>query len=177
MNTVAARFDATIAAAIPRDAFSGLSIGRIGDKSTWIIRFTDAATDAHKAAAASALAAFDPNAPTPDQVAAERDRRLALGFTYAFGDARGSHRIGTTKADLDGWSEVSTYAGALLDSGDITTKIAIVTDTGPCEVTAPEWRAIEIAAAQYRQPLWAKSFALMTSNPIPADYTDDRHWT
>jgi hypothetical protein len=114
---------------------------------------------------------------TAEHVAAERDRRLALGFTYDFGDARGVHRIGTKKSDLEGWSEVSTYAGALIDSGDVTTAIAIVTDTGPCLVTAPEWRAIELKAAEFRQPLWAKSFALMASNPIPADYTNDSYWS
>jgi hypothetical protein len=114
---------------------------------------------------------------TVEQVANERDRRLAFGFDYNFGGARGTHHIGTTKRDLEGWSEVSTYAGALIDSGDLATQIAIATDTGPCLVTAPEWRAVEIASASFRQPLWAKSFALMARSPIPADYTDDRHWT
>lgn len=116
-----------------------------------------------------------PPAPTPLMIASERDRRLALGFIYNFGDARGVHRIGTTDEDMKGWSDVSTYAGALLDSGDTTTAIAIVTDTGPCAVTAPEWRAIEIAAAQFRQPIWSKSFALMAT--LPGDYANDDHWT
>lgn len=109
-----------------------------------------------------------------EQVAAERERRLSLGFAYDFGDGRGVHQIGTTPADMVGWNEVSTYAGALLDSGDTTTKIAVVTDTGPVEVTAPEWRAIEIAAAQFRQPIWSRSFVLMQT--LPADYTADAHW-
>lgn len=108
-------------------------------------------------------------------IARERERRLGLGFDYDFADARGVHRIGTTKADLEGWSEVSTYAGALLDSGDTTTTIAIVTDTGACLVTAAEWRAIEIAAAAFRQPIWARSFALMQT--LPANYQDDAQWT
>ncbi len=112
---------------------------------------------------------------TAAQVERERDRRLALGFDYDFGDARGVHRIGTTPADMKGWGEVSTYAGALLDSGDVATKIAVVTDTGPCEVTAPEWRAIEIAAAVCRQPIWAKSFVL--SQSLPTDYMSDVHWS
>lgn len=111
------------------------------------------------------------------EVVAERERRLALGFDYDFGDARGVHRIGTTDADMAGWREVSTYAGALIDSGNVTTTINIATNTGACAVTAPEWRAIEIASADFRQPLWAKSFALMASNPIPADYTNDQYWT
>ena len=110
-------------------------------------------------------------------VVAERERRLALGFDYNFGDARGVHRIGTTEKDLKGWDEVSKYAGALIDKGELSTQINIATDTGPCTVTPIEWRAIEIASAQYRQPLWAKSFALMASNPIPADYTHDSYWS
>lgn len=114
---------------------------------------------------------------TADMVAAERTRRLALGFNYDFEDSRGVHHIGTTDADLKGWDEVSKYAGALIDSGDTSTLIAIVTDTGPCTVTAPEWRAIEIAAAHFRQPLWAKSFALMSLPTIPADFKNDSYWS
>lgn len=115
---------------------------------------------------------------TVEQVVAERERRLALGFNYDFGDARGVHRIGTTKRDLEGWDEVSKYVGALIDAGQTSTTIHIATDTGPCTVTPIEWRAIEIASAQYRQPLWAKSFALMALAPtIPADYTNDSYWT
>ncbi|CAB4146566.1 hypothetical protein UFOVP1157_58 [uncultured Caudovirales phage] len=108
-------------------------------------------------------------------IVAERTRRLGIGFDYNFGDDRGVHRIGTSPADMIGWGEVSTYAGALLDSGDVTTQIAIFTDTGPCHVTAPEWRAIEIAAAVFRQPIWAKSFVLSAS--LPTDYTSDAQWS
>jgi len=136
--------------------------------------FADTATPQQIAAAQAVLAAFDPARPTVAMIAAERERRLGLGFDYDFGDARGTHRIGTSPADMGGWSEVSTYAGALLDSGDTTTKIAVVTDTGPVEVTAPEWRAIEIAAAAFRQPIWGRSFVLMQT--LPVDYTADAHW-
>jgi hypothetical protein len=118
----------------------------------------------------------EPQPPTIADVVAERTRRLALGFNYDFGDARGVHHIGTTAADMAGWDEVSTYAGALIDSGDVTTTISIATDTGLCSVTAPEWRAVEISAALFRQPLWAASFALMAQSPIPEDYDADTHW-
>lgn len=123
------------------------------------------------------IAEFVGGAPTSDSVVAERERRLSLGFIYNFGDARGSHQIGTTDADLKGWSEVSDYADALLAMGDATTQINIVTNTGVCQVTAPEWMAIKIAAAQYRQPIWARSFVLMASNPIPTDYASDAQWS
>lgn len=138
------------------------------------IAFADGVTDEQVKAANLIALTYDPNAPTPDEIATERNRRLALGFDYNFGDARGVHHIGTSPADMVGWSEVSTYAGALLDMGDVDTKIAIVTDTGPCEVTAPEWRAIEVAAATFRQPIWARSFVL--SQSLPTDYTSDVHW-
>lgn len=165
---------AAITAVAPID---GVSIGARADKATWRVSFRPEATDEQKAAAASVVAAFDLDAPTVNHVVAERERRLALGFDYDFGDARGVHRIGTTKDDMAGWAEVSTYAGALIDSGDLTTQIPIATNTGVCMVTAPEWRAIELAAAQFRQPLWTKSFALMAMNPIPASYQEDSWWS
>ena len=118
-----------------------------------------------------------PPAPTREMVQDERARRLALGFDYEFGDARGVHHIGTSADDMTGWRDVIDYANALIDSGDTTTQIAIVTDTGATMVTAPEWQAIMLAAAEVRQILWARSFALQAANPIPQDYTDDSHWT
>jgi hypothetical protein len=122
------------------------------------------------------IAAYEPPAPTGEDVIAERNRRLAGGFDFDFGDERGVHRIGTTVADLAGWSEVTDYARALAASGDTETTIGVVTDTGPCEVTAAEWESVLLAAAAFRQPIWAASFALAAADPIPADYADDGHW-
>lgn len=110
-------------------------------------------------------------------VQAERLRRLHLGFDYDFGDARGVHHIGTTEQDMEGWRDVIDYANALIDTGDTTTTINIVTDTGPASVTAPEWQAIMLFAAQIRQVLWARSFALQAMDPIPENFADDSHWT
>lgn len=122
------------------------------------------------------IPAYYPPPPTVNDVVAERTRRLALGFDYDFGDARGVHRIGTTAADMEGWDEVTSFANALNQAGDTTTAISIITDTGPVDVTAPEWNAILIAAGQFRQPIWQASFVLQTMDPIPADYTDDGYW-
>lgn len=119
-------------------------------------------------------APWEPPAPTEADVIAERQRRLALGFDFDFGDARGVHRIGTTPADMAGWQEVTDYARALTASGDTT--IAIVTDTGPVQVTAAEWDAILLAAARFRQPIWGASFQIAAMSPIPADYTADAYW-
>jgi hypothetical protein len=114
---------------------------------------------------------------TPQDVWAERDRRLALGFDYDFGDERGVHHIGTTKADLEGWDEVTELASAAIALGQPSAQVAIATNTGACIVTAMEWQSILIAAGQARQPIWAASFALQAMDPIPADFENDAYWT
>jgi hypothetical protein len=120
---------------------------------------------------------YQPPPITPEDVQAERARRLALGFSYDFEDARGVHQIGTTPADMVGWRDVIDLANALIDLGDTTTTISIVTDTGPTQVTAPEWQAVMLRAAEVRQVLWASSFALQAMDPIPEDYDADGYWT
>lgn len=121
---------------------------------------------------------LEPEAAPPSRadVVAERERRLSLGFDYDFGDARGIHRITTAPADMTGWDEVTKLASALLATGAGATEIQIVSDTGPVAVTAVEWQAILLAAAGFRQPIWAASFALQAMDPVPADYADDMHW-
>jgi hypothetical protein len=114
--------------------------------------------------------------PTIADVIPERQRRLAAGFDYDFADARGVHTIGTTDADMSGWDEVSKAASALVALGLPDRAISIVTDTGPCVVTAIEWQSVLVAAMQFRQPIFAASFALQASDPIPQDYTDDVNW-
>ena len=60
---------------------------------------------------------------------------------------------------------------------DWTTPIAVVTDTGPIQVTPAEWQQVLLAAAAFGQPLWADSFALQAMNPIPTDHaTNDAYW-
>ena len=117
-----------------------------------------------------------PPAPSVDDVAAERERRLAQGFDYDFGDERGVHRIATTDADMAGWDEVTKWAQAAINLGDASATINVLTETGPCTVTALEWQSILLAATAARQPLWAASFYLQSLDPIPGDYADDVHW-
>lgn len=114
-------------------------------------------------------------APTADAVIAERARRLALGFDHDFGGARGVHRIGTTAADMVGWQEVTSLATARHGLGSAQ-PIAIVTDTGPVEVTPAEWLEVLEAAGAFRQPIWGASFQLQAADPIPSDFTDDAYW-
>lgn len=114
---------------------------------------------------------------TAEEVVAERERRLARGFTYNFGDERGIHAIGTTYADMIGWDVVSKLASAAIALGQPGALITIVTNTGPATVSALEWQQILVAAAtQFQQPIWAASFALQAMSPIPADYASDARW-
>lgn len=112
----------------------------------------------------------------PYAVIIERDRRLSLGFDYNFGDVRGTHRIGTTPNDMIGWDEVTKATQALVAVGRETTPLTIVTDTGPATITAREWQDILVAAAVFRQPIWAASFALQAMSPIPEDFAADAYW-
>lgn len=111
-----------------------------------------------------------------DDVVAERDRRIALGFEYDFADARGVHHIGTTPEDMKGWDEVTKLSQAAILLGNGGAEIQIRTETGQVTVTATEWQLILVAAGQHRQPIWHASFLLQDMNPIPANYADDIHW-
>ena len=56
------RLHATVAAVAP---IAGVSVGDLGDKTTWRIDFDVAATAVQRTAAQAALDAFDPNAKDP----------------------------------------------------------------------------------------------------------------
>lgn len=123
---------------------------------------------------AARLAAVRNNALLAVQT--ECQRRLAAGFDYDFGDARGTHRIGTSERDMAGWDEVTMLAQALINAGNATAAITIATDTGICDVTPQEWNSILLAASAFRQPIWQASFALQGADPVPADYANDAYW-
>lgn len=118
-----------------------------------------------------------PSPATADMVIAERERRLALGFDYDFGDERGIHHIATTPDDIRKWmDEVTPLAQSYINLGQPAGEITISTDKGMVVITAMEWQSILVAAAGYRQPLYAASFALMAMDPIPLDYADNAYW-
>lgn len=118
----------------------------------------------------------EPQSPTRADVAAERKRRLAMGFSFDFGDGRGVHVFGTTEADMMGWDEVTKVCD-LIRRGvlDLTT-ISISTETGEAEVSPEDWDLVLAAAAAFRQPIWQASFALERLEPVPDDFADDAYW-
>lgn len=120
-------------------------------------------------------------APTPspsdEQIVRELGRRLAKGFDFNFGDARGVHRIGTTQADMERWTkEVTPLATALLNLSQPDGKIAIRTETGTVTVTAREWQRILLAAGTVRQPLYQAFFNIKAMSPYPTDFAADYRW-
>lgn len=110
------------------------------------------------------------------KVKEERQRRLAEGFDYDFGDERGVHNIGTTKNDMEGWNEVTMGSNAAISTGQSDTEFTIVTNTGSVTVKAIEWQDILLAATNFRQPIWQASFSLQQMDPIPTNYEDDSYW-
>lgn len=114
---------------------------------------------------------------TPEQVQAERRRRLALGFDYDFGDARGVHTLATTEKDMEGWDEVTQWANAMIAKGTPSETLLIATETGSATVTALEWQDVLATATAMRQPIWQASFWLQSQDPIPHDYaTNEDYW-
>ncbi|MDO1582439.1 hypothetical protein [Rhizobium oryzicola] len=124
------------------------------------------------------LVDLPPPLVTADDVIAERERRLALGFYYDFQDARGVHHLATTQGDMRKWTdEVTPLAQTRINLGQPNSTIGIFTQTGPVELTAMEWFQVLNAAGEWRQPIYAASFALQAMDPIPADYAADHWWT
>lgn len=122
---------------------------------------------------------MDQPSPTADDVIIERSRRLAVGFDYNFGDAQNPdiQHVGTTPSDMNGWNEVTAWANSQVALNNTTATVDILTDNGTATVTAIEWMKVVNASTEFRQPIWAFSFALQAMNPIPYDYTNDKYWT
>jgi hypothetical protein len=151
----------------------GERFGHILDFSSNDLKFR------YSKAQAKAVSIYDGvNSVNADDVAQERNRRMAKGFAYTFADSRGTVWIGTTPEDMVGWDRVTKLKDALYQLGDSLTRIKIAVEGGRIiEVTGPEWNAILLyEAAMFEQPLWQASFTLQAMQPIPADYTDNKYW-
>lgn len=116
--------------------------------------------------------------PPPNiwDVAAERERRLQLGFNHDFKDERGVARMATTPKGMEGWDEVTKWSNSAIALGRPDDQLDILPETGPIKVTALEWQEVLQTATIVRQPLWAASFMLQHMDPIPEDYADDKWW-
>jgi len=118
-----------------------------------------------------------PLAPTIANVDAERDRRLGLGISYNFGDARGTQTIGTTATDMASWQQVALWAQTKQTLGETTATTLILTNSGSATIVPMDWFKIADAISAMQQPIWAHALALYQMNPIPANYAADSYWT
>jgi hypothetical protein len=81
-----------------------------------------------------------------------------------------------TTADMIGWDEVTKATQAMVALGMGAATLTIVTNTGSATISALEWQQVLLAATQFRQPIWTKSFALEAMDPIPSDYAANQWW-
>lgn len=170
------RLDAALKEVAPIHGVSIVST----DKATWRIDFTVDATPAQRAAAASVVAAFDPEAPTSDSVDAERDQRLQSftfgGVLYDFDEvsrnridkARGSALAaliaGAQPGDLR-WADANHDFGWI--AADNTFHTMDAQTTLAFGNAAAAWEGLHIVAARN----------LKNMSPIPADYaTNAAYW-
>ena len=119
-------------------------------------------------------------APTPEQVNAERDRRLALDFTFAGQtfqrDAVSVQRI-SGAATLAGFAiAAGAQPGDLRWHGGSTDFAWIASDNTLVTMDAQTAFAFGQACANVETRLIFAAKALREMEPIPSDYTDDKWW-
>ena len=119
-------------------------------------------------------------APTPSDVNAERDRRIAAGFSFS------GHLF---QADSESLSNINgAVSGALAAKGagvagdatnwfNGTTLNWIAADNTPVAMTPDQVIAFGQAAMAHKARHIQVARGLKDMNPIPLDYTDDSHWT
>jgi hypothetical protein len=160
----------------------GVSVGDPADKATWRVDFADTATDTQKAAAVAAVAAYNPDAPTSEQVDAERNRRLlTVTFNtkvYQFCDDQGSEVNITGAGSLASVAIMSGAQPGNLRWYDANIDFAwIAADNSLVTMDAQTMLAFAKAAADWKaKHIWAAR-VLKSTSPIPSDYaTNPSYW-
>lgn len=122
----------------------------------------------------------EPEPPTADMVNAERDRRIAAGFSfngvqYDF-DTR-------AKANISGAAQLAFMAivagaepGDLFWNGGATPFMWIAADNSMVSMDAQTVVAFGRAAALHEQSHIFTARALKDMDPMPADFAADTHW-
>lgn len=158
----------------------GVSIGDPNDKATWRLSFPDGTPPEVISRAGEIVSAFDPNAPTSGDVAAERDRRMATisfnGRVYDF-DAASQQNIAAACTLAVAAIGAGAQPGDLRWASPTYDFSWIAFDNTLVPMDAPTMLAFGTAAAQYKSALIYKARALKDTSPIPQDYINDRHWS
>lgn len=102
---------------------------------------------------------------------AERARRIEAGKTF-----NGVYVTGR-EVDLSNLTNLALAAQLRIASGDTTT-LTVFRDGNDVDhqLTPPQMLALWQAGSGYVSDLYAASWTLKGMDPIPTDFTDDRHW-
>ncbi len=116
-------------------------------------------------------------APTPDDVAAERARRILAGLTITVPGHATPVRLTGDQQTRDNLQALAMAAQMRVAAGDTTTPTTWRdADNADHVLTPPQLLALWSAAAAYVGAVYAASWALKDATPIPADYADNTHW-
>lgn len=148
---------------------------------TRTIDFAPTATDDQRTAANALMASLDFNAPTPDMVDAERDRRLKTvpfnGVVYQFIDGHGSD------LNIAGASTLALAAmiagaqpGDLRWSDPSVDFTWIAADNSQVTMDAQTMLAFGKHASAWKQTHIYKARALKNLSPVPSDFSADHRW-
>jgi hypothetical protein len=114
--------------------------------------------------------------PTNADVDAEHDRRALVGKTFAI--------AGYGSVALEGSLRTQAVLLALKDTArdlleaSVTDPVLMITDRDNTDHNLTPAQVIELvnAGKTYMQSLHEAKRSLKTTNPIPADYSDDAYW-
>ena len=158
-----------------------VTVGSEADRATWGFVAAEHATEAQRAAAAQALSTYDPAAPTPEDVDAERDRRLArltfAGKVYDFVDANGSETNIAGAATLALAAIVSgAQPGNLRWANPAVDFVWIAADNALVPMDAQTCLTFGAAAADWKARHIYAGRVLKNLQSIPSDYAADARW-
>lgn len=142
----------------------GVTIGRLDDRTSWSIQFKTGATDDEIAAAEAVIQAFDPDAPTPEDVDVERDRRIAAYLSSATGKP-------VTVADVPKVLADGAREATRLLNKEVRKKQQLSESE---QARAGQLEGMDEAVATLENAAEVMKAASM--GVPPTDYTDDSHW-
>lgn len=120
-----------------------------------------------------------PTGPTPSMIDAERDRRIAAGFTFGgkLYQSRPEDRENIAGASLAALAAMSgAFPGDYRWHGGDSDFVWIAADNSLTPMDAQTMFAFGQAAMAHKQAHIFAARALKDAVPIPADYADDSHW-
>lgn len=127
---------------------------------------------------------YDPPGPTPEDVNAERDRRLDNGFAYDFGEGDIAFQTDLKSREnivaAATMAQVAIVAGA--EKGDLRWSDPdrdfawVAADNRRVPMCAHVCLAFCMAAMAYKESVIIAARNLKDLSPIPEDYAADDHW-